>query len=156
MKNESFYWKTKTVLTKRHNPNEEPYEVRTIHGNCGLVTGFNMIWGVISEATTSFFGNASAQLVVGNGTTAANATQTALIGDSTYGQSMDTGYPTNKGEDSKLYWKGVFASANANFAWEEWGISDANDVFLNRKVESLGTKSGGEWTLEVYLELQNS
>ena len=45
-----------------------------------------------------------------------------------------------------------FATGEANWVWAEWGIfnsNTANTGMLSRKVEALGTKSSGTWTLTV-------
>jgi len=64
---------------------------------------------------------------------------------------METSYPTRT--DNVLTFKSSFGSGDANFAWNEWGIfNDASaGTMLNRKVESLGTKSSGTWVLTVEL-----
>ena len=42
----------------------------------------------------------------------------------------------------------------ANYAWNEWVVKQSTSAkCLNRKVESLGTKSSGTWTLEVSITL---
>lgn len=150
-------WKTLTRLEKRHRPGEEPYEVIEIEGNLGLNSGFNYLWTTILGATKNVFDNAAAILFVGNGTQAAATTQTALQGASFFGLAMATTHPYATA--AKGYFKGVAASDQANFAWAEWAVGRGNattqEVLLNRKVEALGTKSSGEWTLEVYLELGN-
>lgn len=153
---EKFSWKTFTRLEKRHNPGEEPYEVLFIEGNTGLEGGFARIWDIVMGATANVYDNSNAKLVVGNGTQAADATQTALQGDATFAMSMDGTYPHDGGTAGRIYFKGVAGDSDANFAWEEWGVCrGSGEAFLNRKVESLGTKASGEWTLEVYLELGN-
>ena len=157
MSEEHFNWKTFTRLEKRHNPREEPYEIVEVRGNLGLEGGFNYLWNVIGGATANTFNTANAILFVGNGTQAANATQTALQGASFYGMAMASTHPSISA--AKIYFKGLAASDAANFAWAEWAAGRGNattqEVLLNRKVEALGTKSSGEWTLEVYLELGN-
>ncbi|MGD9143016.1 MAG: hypothetical protein PVG61_04130, partial [Dehalococcoidia bacterium] len=61
-------------------------------------------------------------------------------------------YPTTNPQ--KVTFKSSFGSGEANYAWNEWVVkNDSSEVCLNRKVESLGTKSGGSWTLEVDITL---
>ena len=122
-----------------------------------LQAGINYLLAIGVGATANKFDATNAILFVGNGTQATNATQTALQGASFFGIGMTTNYPTSKGEAAKMYFKGVAATNQANFAWTEWGIGRGNattqEVLLNRKTESLGTKAGGEWSLEVYVSI---
>ncbi|GAI97162.1 unnamed protein product, partial [marine sediment metagenome] len=78
----------------------------------------------------------------------------ALQGGSTEFKGMEATYPTF-GTLQKVIFKSSFGAAEANFTWEEWTVDNgaAADKNLNRKVESLGTKSGGTWTLEVSITL---
>lgn len=155
-KKENFCWLAGYRLEKFHEGSVKPFEVREGKGNTGLEEGFDKIWALVIGGSNPY-DNASAQIGVGNGTLAANATQTGLQGESTHFAGMTTNYPTSKDEAGKMYFKSEFATNEANFAWEEWGVNeDADTKELNRKVESLGTKSGGTWSLEVYLLLQNA
>jgi hypothetical protein len=50
----------------------------------------------------------------------------------------------------------ITAYSDANFAWQEWAVFNASSTgrMLNRKVESLGTKtSSAAWTLTVTITL---
>jgi hypothetical protein len=65
---------------------------------------------------------------------------------------MESGYPTSTTQ--KVTLKSSFGSGDANYAWQEWVVKQATStICLNRKVESLGTKSSGTWTLEVTITL---
>jgi hypothetical protein len=65
---------------------------------------------------------------------------------------MESGYPTSTAQ--KAAFKASFGDSEANYAWNEWVIKQSTSArCLNRKVESLGTKSGGTWTLEVNVTL---
>jgi hypothetical protein len=74
------------------------------------------------------------------GTTA--ATQTAY-------KIMTTGYPTHTTGTStaarSAAFRATFSTAQANFAWQEWALFNstvaATRRMLNRKVQSLGTKT---------------
>lgn len=152
---EKLIWKTGFRLEKRVNPGDEPYEILEGEGNCALEEGMDEIWQLVIGGSASHYDNSGALMAVGNGTQAANATQTALQGASMATAAMVTDYPTTKGETAKIYFKGEFATTEANFVWTEWSVQHTDDINLNRKVEALGTKSGGTWSLEIYLELQN-
>lgn len=105
----------------------------------GLITGT----GTIFDAT-------NAKLGVGNGTTAFAVGQTDLAGASKLRKGMDAGYPKVAG--SAVTFRATFLPAEANFAWNEWGIFNAatGGVMLNRTVETNGSKlSNQTWIQEV-------
>jgi hypothetical protein len=131
----------------------KPYEVIESEGNCLLNTGIDEMWDLIAGDSANHFNNASAQIGVGDSNTAASPSQTDLQAatNKTY-KGMDTGYPTSTSQKATL--KASFGSDDANYAWNEWVVKQATSAkCLNRKVESLGTKSGGTWTLEVNITL---
>ena len=138
----------------------KPYEVIEMEGNCLLNTGIDKMWdlvtGVVSGADHIYdgpAGNDKAQIGVGDSATAADPTQTDLLAatNKTY-KTMESGFPTSTTQ--KATFKSSFGSADANYAWNEWVVKQVTSaVCLNRKVESLGTKSTGTWTLEVDITL---
>ncbi len=134
----------------------KPYEVIEGEGNCLLNTGIDEIWDLVTGAVSGashIFDNAAAQIGVGDSSTAADATQTDLQAatNKTY-KGMESGYPTSTSQ--KATFKASFGSSEANYAWEEWVVKQSTSaICLNRKVESLGTKSTGTWTLEVEISL---
>ena len=130
-----------------------PYEVVEREGNCLLNTGIDGIWDLVTGVSSDYFDNTNAQIGVGDSTTAASASQTDLQAETnkTY-KGMETGYPTSTTQ--KVTFKSSFGSSEANYAWNEWVVKQSSSaVCLNRKVESLGTKSAGTWTLEVDITL---
>jgi hypothetical protein len=131
----------------------EPYEVVEGEKNVLLNSGIDEIWDLVTGASSDYFNNANSQIGVGDSTTAASATQTDLQAttNKTY-KGMESSYPTTNPQ--KVTFKSSFGSGEANYAWNEWVVkNDSSEVCLNRKVESLGTKSGGTWTLEVDITL---
>ena len=131
----------------------EPYEVREGEGNCLLNTGIDEMWDLIAGDSANHFNNAAAQIGVGDSSTAASPSQTDLqaASNKTY-KAMESGYPTTTTQ--KATFKSSFGESDANYAWNEWVVKQsASGKCLNRKVESLGTKSGGTWTLEVTITL---
>ena len=103
----------------------------------------------VGQAVTPF-NNTNAHLGVGDGTAAFATTQTDLQGANKARKAMDSGYPTLAG--NQMTFRATFGGADANFAWNEWGVFNAasGGVMMNRKVESLGTKaSGATWVLTV-------
>ena len=134
----------------------EPYEVIKQEGNCLLNSGIDEMWdlvtGVVSGAA-HIYDNAAAQIGVGDSSTAADATQTDLQAatNKTY-KAMEAGYPTSTTQ--KVTLKSSFGTADANYVWNEWVVKQATSLIcLNRKVEALGTKSTGTWTLEIDITL---
>lgn len=134
----------------------QPYEVIEGEGNCLLNTGIDEMWDLITGAVSGadhIYDNSHAQIGVGDSTTAADATQTDLQAatNKTY-KAMESGYPTSTSQ--KATFKSSFGASEANYAWEEWVVKQSTSaICLNRKVESLGTKSTGTWTLEVEISL---
>ena len=57
--------------------------------------------------------------------------------------------PTHSAQTQTTSWQSDFLTAEANWAWNEWSIRNqaAADKNINRKVQSLGTKASGTWTL---------
>ena len=133
-----------------------PYEVIHQEGNCLLNSGINLMWALITASdTTNIFNNTNAEIGVGDSSTAANATQTDLQAvTNKLNKGMEASFPTAPPVSQKATFKSSFGAAEANFAWQEWVVREKQtDVCLNRKVESLGTKSTGTWTLEVDITL---
>lgn len=127
-----------------------------VNGNILLIEGANFIWRAVRGDTgLTYFNEANSYIGVGDGTASASASQTGLQGTNKFYKKVDAGYPTIT--DNKITFRATFGGTEANFAWNEWtvanGPSDAA-INLNRKVESLGTKSSGTmWILQVELSL---
>ncbi|HUT96626.1 MAG TPA: hypothetical protein VMW60_00705 [Dehalococcoidales bacterium] len=134
----------------------KPYEVIEGEGNCLLNAGINEMWDLICgevSGSEHIFDNAAAQIGVGDSSTAATPSQTDLQAatNKTY-KGMESDYPTSTSQ--KATFKASFGDSDANYAWNEWVVKQATSAkCLNRKVESLGTKSSGTWTLEVSITL---
>lgn len=134
----------------------KPYDIIEMEHNCLLNTGIDEMWDLITGVVSGadhIFDNSLAQIGVGDSNTAADATQTDLqaASNKTY-KAMEAGYPTSTTQ--KATFKASFGSSDANYAWEEWVVKQSTStICLNRKVESLGTKSSGTWTLEVDITL---
>ncbi|MDQ7794157.1 MAG: hypothetical protein RDU89_07055 [bacterium] len=114
--------------------------------------GCNFMAGALTGHETTLFNNANARIGVGDGTTAFSATQTDLMGTNKFRKGMDATFPTRS--TNVLTFKSTFASGEANFAWQEWGVFNAASAgpMLNRLVENNGTKlSGQTWVFEVQL-----
>jgi hypothetical protein len=135
----------------------KPFEVKEFEHNLLLNEGINEVWTLVAGTGGTIFNNANAYIGVGDDATAAVATQTGLIAatNKLY-KAMDTSYPTY-GSSQKATWRSTYASADANFHWQEITVANGNSDAsknLNRKVQDMGTKaSGTTWvaTLEITL-----
>ena len=133
----------------------KPYETVEGEGNLLLNEGINAIWTLVCGGSETAFNNANARLGVGDSTAAAAATQTDLqAATNKLYKGMVAGYPVF-GSNQKVTFQAQFTSTEANFTWNEWSVDNGATAAknLNRKVESLGTKSGGTWTLTVDITL---
>lgn len=103
-----------------------------------------MIDGITGTAVTAFT-NANSYIGVGDSTTAFSAAHTDLqAATNKLRKAMDATYPTRAA--NVLTFRATFATTDANFAWQEWGIFNASSggTMLSRKVESLGTKPSSQ------------
>lgn len=112
--------------------------------------GRNLICSMLIGQATKDYNSTGAVMVVGNGNGAHSATSTYMTGASKALQVMDATYPqvaalSATSTDGTLTFRSTFASSEANFAWEEWGIynstSCADGSLLNRAVATIGTKT---------------
>jgi hypothetical protein len=145
-------------------------EVDEREGNLLMYGGASCLWQcLIGNGTATagqsltYFNNSLSAIGVGDSSTAAAATQTNVQAasnklrvamDATYPQHTDA---TTSGAAS-IAFRSTFSTSQANFAWQEWAVfnsaTDATGRMLQRKVESLGTKtSSSTWTLTVTLTL---
>lgn len=177
---DKLHWKCVTNVDKYWgDPTQEeresglvvPYEQLEIVGNVLVIGGASLLWQyALGNGTTTadqaltYLSNARAALGVGDSTTAAADTQTNLQAasnklrkamDATYPQHTDT---TGTASSKNFVLRSTFATGDANFAWQEWGVFNTATAdgsrMLNRKVESLGTKtSAATWVLTVTLSL---
>jgi len=131
----------------------------TIKGNIAVHEGLYLLTGRISgiDVATAIWDAANANLGVGNSNQAEVDEDTTLIGASKLYKTMDGTYPqraaADTAEDQFVEWRSTFGSAEANFAWEEYTVSNTTadtGKNLNRKTSSKGTKASGEsWTLSL-------
>lgn len=119
--------------------------------NTGIQAMTNLTTG---EAETAF-NNANAYLGVGTSSTAFAKTQTDLIGTD-FRQGMEATYPSVS--SLVATYRSLFATGDANFAWEEWGLFNNATVgtMLVRETTSLGTKTAAQsWQLTVDVTFSN-
>jgi len=130
---------------------------KVVKGNIFLNEGINFIWTAVCGGSITPFDHEHAHIGVGDGTVAADPSQTGLQGANKCYAPMDEGYPIF-GKDQKAVFRATFDGTMANFTWNEWTVANGpsdDAVNLNRKVESLGTKSEGTtWIFTVELSLK--
>lgn len=135
--------------------NELP-AVSEVHGNLLLNEGIQLLEDLLIGAGGTVYSNANAYIGVGDSTTAEAATQTGLSAatNKTY-KAMSASYPQRSNQT--VTWRAVFASADANYAWNEFTVvngSTDTGTNLNRKVSAQGTKASGQtWTVDVSLTI---
>lgn len=122
--------------------------------------GRNLLATGMIGGSVTFFTNAAAAIAVGTGDTAFAATQTDMISiGNNARQGMDATYPLAI-SGNILRFSATFSTAAANFPWAEWGVTNSSSTgvgtLLNRKVESLGTKTSSQsWNLVAELTVNN-
>lgn len=152
---ERLNWKAHAKVEKWHRSEDYglllPDETIELDGNMLLNAGITRLGSLLTGGGGTAFNTANSRLGVGNGTAAAAAGQTDLQGASKFFKLCSSAsWSAQTGT-----WVATFASADANFAWEEWGIDNGTidgatvtAPLLNRKVGALGTKaSGSTWQL---------
>lgn len=109
---------------------------------------------VVNDEPT-FLDNANAHIGVGSSATEFSASQTDLQAASDkLRKGMEATYPQRAA--NVLTFRSVYGTAEANFAWNEWGLfnASADGTMFSRKVETLGTKTDhATWQLTVELTL---
>lgn len=125
--------------------------VNVVPGNLLLDEGVTELADLIADTeagTPVLWDNGNARIGVGSDATAAAKTQTDLQDGTPTWKAMNGSYParTNQTVD----WQSDFTSGEANEVWAEWGISNTATgagEMINRRVQALGTKTTGTWTL---------
>lgn len=168
LRHQPIKWQCQTTLKKFNGDSTDEadlYETVEIDGNIVTYGGVSALWeSLVGLTTYSYFSNANAAIEVGDSTTAAAATQTALQAATNFLRvGMDSTYPqhtagTGAGANAQIVFRSTFGSAQANFAWNEWGIfnnlTHGSGIMLNRKQEALGTKAvNSTWQLTVTLSI---
>jgi len=122
----------------------------------GLTNAFrDLVASAVYGNSITPYNNANSYIGVGDSSTAFAATQTDLQASTNkLRKSMDTSYPTIS--QNVLTFRSTFGTGDANWAWNEWGVFNASSggTMLNRKVESLGTKTSAQsWQITVTITL---
>ena len=130
----------------------EPYEVRDVEGNLLVTAGLTAMLNLLIGAGGTAFNNANANLGTGDSSTAAAIGQTDLVAATNKGRAA-WWRPTRQVATNTVTFRSDFTGAN--WAWQEWATFNAAaaGTMLNRKVEPLGTKASGTWTLTVTITI---
>lgn len=170
-KHEPVQWHAHVRLEKYEGPDADaraqdpdvgPDDVVEKDGNLLVIGGASALWQRLIGTAITAFDNTNAYLGVGDSTTAAADTQTDLqAATNKLRKAMDATYPqhtdsTGTVGSKSITFRSTFATGDANFAWQEWALFNASAAgrMLNRKVESLGTKtSAAAWVLTITLSL---
>jgi hypothetical protein len=124
-------------------------------GNLLMTAGATALFTKLIGGAGTTFSNANAYIGVGDSTDAEDVADTNLQAASNkVRKAMDSTFPSVSG--ANCTWQATFGTGDANFDWNEWAIFNAAaaGTMLNRKVESLGTKTSADsWELEVVTSL---
>lgn len=150
----SSMWSIERYTNDKDCRNNKPYNVTHFKGNLLLNEGIQVLEDLLIGEAGDVYDNTNAYLGVGDSSTAAVATQTALQAATNKAYvGMDDTYPSRASQT--ITWRATFGSAVGNFAWAEFTLinaaTDAGDN-LNRKVSDQGTKASGQsWVLSLTL-----
>lgn len=142
----------------------EPDEVIVVPKNVLTTAGVTRMLNLLIGAGGQAYSENYARIGVGNGTTAETAGDTDLAaaagGTNRWFRPMDAGFPTVA--DAVVTFQATWPDGEGNYTWNEWGIDNGGAgtktagatvgaPLLNRRVPStsLGTKTGGTWSLTV-------
>lgn len=139
----------------------KPKDTVIIPGNALLVGGRDLLNNLLIGGTGTPLDNAHALVHVGDSTASVSSSQVELQGSGTYNDTagtphkwkkgMEAGYPQIIASTGAIRFRARFVSAEANFTWNEFGVSNG-EVLFNRKVASpsIGTKTTeDEWVFSV-------
>lgn len=158
---EVLHYKAEWEIIKYANDEDfklgKPYETVHMDGNLLLNAGINLLLTLLAGGAGTVYSNANAYLGVGDSSTAAAATQTALQAATNKAyQAMDASFPTY-GTSQQIVFQSTFASGAANYAWNEFGAFNAaagGGTMFNRLVSAQGTKTSGQsWTLKLTITI---
>lgn len=152
-------WVVTWVIDKFRNMSDyisdTPYDTIVDTQNIILDNGANEMLKLIVGTGGTAYNNTNAKIQVGTNSTPELASQTGLIATSPnmYEKGMESTYPQVSGRT--VVFKSVFDDGEANFAWNEFAITNGT-VVLNRKVQNLGTKTTGVWSIQITISVTSN
>lgn len=145
--------------TKRKEAGFEPDEIAYAGQNIILDSGANEMLKLISGTGGTAYSSANTYIYVGTNTTAENAAQSGVLatGSNRAYAKLDSGYPVVNGR--QVIYRASFGDSSANFTWNESSIVNGvstSAVAMNRKMQNLGTKNTGTWTIQITVSLTST
>lgn len=146
-------WEVEKFKDREAYNAHKPFETCVSTQNVILNDGANNMLKVICGISGAVpYDNANAQIGIGTNTTPESPEQTGLLatGSEVFYKRMETGYPQVSGR--VMVFKSVYDTNEANFTWNEFAIVNGTGVggiAMNRKVQNLGTKTTGIWSLQI-------
>lgn len=134
--NEHAKWQPKWTIEK-YDGNMKLYEVDKIEGNLLLTEGIEELLKLTCGISAVPFDNANAHIGVGDGTVAADPSQTGLVGENKTYRPMDATYPQVNG--NLITFRSTFGPDDGNHGWKEFTVANGDSDSaknLNRKVEA--------------------
>lgn len=144
-------------------PESQPYAVDEYDGNMLVYGGVSAIWEMVKGSgvatagqALTYFNQGNVAIGVGNSSTATTPTMTNLQGASRLRKVCPSPYPEHvdgtAAANNTVRFRTTFDTGDANYAWNEAGVfnsaTDAVGRMLNRKVQSMGTKtSTSSWQI---------
>lgn len=138
----------------------EPYETTVVANNLLTTAGLTRLTSLLTAGGGQALTNTSCRIGVGNGSGSAAVGDTDLSASAgsanRWFQIMDATYPSTSA--GVVTFRSTFASADGNFAWNEWGLdigtptvtssNTVNATLFNHKTSiAQGTKASGQvWT----------
>jgi hypothetical protein len=161
---DSIKWHCHTRVDKYYGDSTNPedlYDTVEVDGNLLMYGGASAFWTlVLGQTPSGYTAFGAAAIGVGDSSTAEAATQTDLQAATNKLRVACSPAPTHTdgtaSTNNSQIFVATFTSAQANWAWNEWGVFSATSAgrMLNRKVESLGTKAvNSTWQLTVTLTI---
>lgn len=140
------YTLEKFASDEAYRRGDAPYET-IITKNAYTNAGGQFILDVLAGAiTTGLLTNTNANIGVGDGAAAVQATQTDLQGTNKFRKVMDATFPSRAAQ--VLTFKASFGDTQALFTWNEVALFNAaaSGVMLSRITGNYGTKASGSGT----------
>jgi hypothetical protein len=148
-------WQPKWKIEK-YDKDMKLYEVENIDGNLLLNEGITELLNLLIGNAATAFNHENTYIGIGDGTTAASAAQTGLVGPNKTYKPMDAIYPQVSGQT--VTFRATYGPNDGNHSWREFTVANGNSdgaKNLNRKVESaLRTKvSPDTWIVQLQVTI---
>lgn len=149
------------VTCSKPKAGARPFQVKTSLHNLLLNAGIQRMEDKFIGAAGQVYDATHSRIGSGNSSTAAAATQTdlqAAAGSGNRQFKLVSSGPTRSTQT--VTWVATFASGEAQFVWNEWGIDEGTAdgttvaaTMLNRKVANPGTKGAAVWVFTVTITI---